>query len=336
VWELWQDVSVFLTIEFAGDDEFKGKSPFGEEEGTYTVQGDKLYMTGLNGGIEGFTYKLSGDVLTLTDDDGDDYEMHRRGTYMPADNNDNSGSGSTDDGTGLTLAALRQAAAATGYETGGYYPSGSMFLNEKPKGGFNVTFAPPDGDSYASIEVYFWEFASAAGAQAFKTALDEPDALFPKDHIVYERFVGQVPQGFSELDADIRAFVEGIFAAAGGGGAPSGNNGNVGAASNNLKLDIGKSRFNPGEEMTATVSGIEKNYEGDIYLCVFMCKPDFPIDQRPGDDYWWIRGTGTSSREFKVPSVDGLYEIRLYSNGDEPSAATFVTKVNFTVGTARP
>jgi hypothetical protein len=104
------------------------------------------------------------------------------------------------------------------------------------------------------------------------------------------------------------------------------------AVNGNLKLDIGKSHFDPGEELRATVSGIEKNYEDDIYLCVFMCKPDFPVDQRPGDDYWWVRGTGESSRVFNVPKEDGTYEIRLYTNGDAPSAATLVSKAVFTVG----
>jgi hypothetical protein len=212
VWEYWQGGSVFLTFEFTADNKFKGKTPYKEQQGTYAVEGNTLTMTGDDGEAEIFTCKFSGNILTLTDEDGDDYEMHRQGTYTPSDNNGNGGI--TDDGTGLTLAVLRQAAANTGYETDGYYSSGSIMLSEQPIGGFNVTFAPPEGDSFASIQIFFWEFKSETGAQAFKARMDEPDALFPKDHIVSGRFVGQVPQGFSNLDADIRAFVESIFAAA--------------------------------------------------------------------------------------------------------------------------
>lgn len=208
VWEYWQDDSVFLTFEFLAGNKFNGKSPYKEQQGTYTIKGNILTMTDDDETTEIFTYKLNGDILTLTDDDND-YEMHRKGTYTPPEKKDDDEI--IDDGE-LTLASLRQAAADTGYEIDDYYSSGSIMLSERPMDGFNVTFAP---NSSVSIQIFFWEFKTEAGAQAFKAYMDDPNAMFPKDHIVYGRFVGEVPQGFS-MDSDIRAFVESIFAAAGG------------------------------------------------------------------------------------------------------------------------
>lgn len=99
-------------------------------------------------------------------------------------------------------------------------------------------------------------------------------------------------------------------------------------ASGNLTLTLSKTHYDPGEEITATVSGIADNPDSDC--CVFLCNPSDPIDKNI--DYWWIRDTGTQSRTFAAPLQDGNYEIRLFTSGTEPSASTFVMRVAFTVG----
>jgi|GEM_PF-662245 len=112
-------------------------------------------------------------------------------------------------GGGLTLAALRQAAKDTGYEVSDDYVA-SILADVEPIGGFEVTFTKG-----GEFHLQFFEFASEADAQAYKASEDAPNALFPEEYIIHGRFLGEVVGGFSAAkDADIRAFVTGVFTAA--------------------------------------------------------------------------------------------------------------------------
>ncbi|MCL2352000.1 MAG: hypothetical protein FWC55_05650, partial [Firmicutes bacterium] len=105
----------------------------------------------------------------------------------------------------------------------------------------------------------------------------------------------------------------------------------VSTAAGNLVLRLNKAQFDPGEKIIASVDGITKNYEDDIYLCVFLCNPSDPIDKYI--DYWWIRGTGSAYRDdISAPTTEGKYEIRLFTNGDAPSQSTLVSKIEIKVG----
>jgi len=110
---------------------------------------------------------------------------------------------------GLTLAALKKAAQNTGYAVSDDYVA-SVLAPVEPVGGFVVTYTKG-----GEFDLQFFEFASEADAQAYKTSQDKPDDLFPEEYIIHGRFLGEAVGGFSAgTDADIRAFVESVFAAA--------------------------------------------------------------------------------------------------------------------------
>ena len=111
--------------------------------------------------------------------------------------------------SGLTLAALKQAAKDAGYEVSDDYVA-SILAPVDPVNGFTVTFTVG-----GEFDLQFFEFASEADAQAYKTSRDAPNDLFPEEYIIHGRFLGEVVGGFgAATDASIRAFVVSVFAAA--------------------------------------------------------------------------------------------------------------------------
>ena len=108
----------------------------------------------------------------------------------------------------LTLAALYAAAKRTEYEMEGFSSPIATQGKAKPVDGFVITFEPENG----SFMLDFWEFKNEADAKAFKAANDEPEAMFPKYHLVYGRFMAKGSRGFSEKnDKAIEDFLNGIF-----------------------------------------------------------------------------------------------------------------------------
>ncbi len=108
----------------------------------------------------------------------------------------------------------------------------------------------------------------------------------------------------------------------------------------NYALSIEKTNFDPGEKFTTTVSGIGANDNINNIIAVALCRPDDPYhevmlayDGADGRVYYWHRGTGTSTRVFTAPSIEGIWELRLFANG-EVSPPVYAGKLTITVGSS--
>ena len=111
----------------------------------------------------------------------------------------------------------------------------------------------------------------------------------------------------------------------------------IATAASNLVLNVEKTTFTPGERFTTTVSGIGPNDNNNNIIAVALCRPDDPYfeniysyDEREGGVFYWHRGTGTASRTFTAPAIEGQWELRLFSNGNA-KPPVFVSKLAITI-----
>ena len=107
----------------------------------------------------------------------------------------------------------------------------------------------------------------------------------------------------------------------------------VANTTSDIILNLNKTAFDLGEDIIASASEVTQ-VDLDKEPVFTLCKP--------GDahgkyiDYWWIRGTGSPNQTFPAPEEAGNYEVRLYSNGNSITAASFVMKISITVGNVSP
>jgi len=108
------------------------------------------------------------------------------------------------------LQALIQAVRDLGFETRDeFIPDFSATI--EPQDGFIATFYTSKGMS----DIQFFEFKDNAEALAYKAENDDPDATFPKEHIVVGKFAAEVKSLSKESGAECKKFVEDVFSKAG-------------------------------------------------------------------------------------------------------------------------
>ena len=81
----------------------------------------------------------------------------------------------------------------------------------EPLDGFTVSFQTSKGAS----DIQFFEFKDNAEALAYKAENDDPDATFPKEHIVADKFAAEVQSLSEESGAECKKFVKDVFDKAG-------------------------------------------------------------------------------------------------------------------------
>jgi len=127
--------------------------------------------------------------------------------YVPPENTP-AAEAPTDDG-GITLAALEQAVQDLGFETRDDYMT-AFSATIEPQDGFTASYI---SDGYYDIP--FFEFRSNAEALAYKAENDEPDAMFPHEHIVIGRFAAELTILSEAGGMDCKQFIEHVFEMAG-------------------------------------------------------------------------------------------------------------------------
>lgn len=95
-----------------------------------------------------------------------------------------------------------------------------------------------------------------------------------------------------------------------------------------MKMTSSRRRMDPANQVMVTVTGVtqaEENYKAAVHLCT----PNQSHKESIRTQRVYVKGTGfygDNTLWFSVPGV-GNYELRLYSDGEFPSAASLVTKI---------
>ena len=125
-----------------------------------------------------------------------------------SDDNNNSTPAGNDiapDSGELTIEVLKKAAQDLGYDVRDDFMTGFSATIE-PKAGFTATYI-----SMGVYDIPFFEFKDNDEALAYKAENDEPDAMFPKEHIVIGRFAAECTSLSEESGAECKKFIEDVF-----------------------------------------------------------------------------------------------------------------------------
>lgn len=95
-----------------------------------------------------------------------------------------------------------------------------------------------------------------------------------------------------------------------------------------MSMKLNKSVFAPKERIIATFTGVTQE-DMNTRPIIHLCNPE--QDFGDYEDYWYVNGKGTTTRDFAAPERDGTYELRLYRDGSYPTSASFVMKTQITV-----
>jgi hypothetical protein len=224
-------------------------------------------------------------------------------------------SGTTEPSGELTLAALKAAAKNAGFVTDDSVASTNNFEGTltKPVAGFCIEVTKPDGSKSLAIRVN-----EQASAEEVKTFADyilgqqfNNDVVYTSGKF-YVHFVGPDDQnmwpGLLAAFATV-GWINNAPSGDGGNTEPSGNtpdpNGNNESSDGEFTFSFNKTKYDIGEEIVVTITGITAKMETDGYQAVLY--------KVGSDDYVYYHRVEAdrNTYDFQWTKESGMYEIRL-------------------------